>query len=149
MARGVNKVMLIGNLGGDPETRFTDDGLAIARLSVATSEQRKDRNTGETITETEWHRVVFFGRLAEIVNEYLRKGSKVYVEGRLRTSKWTDKEGQTRYTTEILASEMQMLDSKGGSDGYRAPSSTSMGEDQGFSQPMDSSAAAFENDIPF
>ncbi len=116
MSRGINKVILIGNLGRDPETRSTSNGSMIANVTVATSEQWKDRNTGEQRESTEWHRVVFFGRLAEIVDQYLRKGSQVYVEGRLQTRKWQDKDGQDRWSTEIVASEMQMLGSSGGSD---------------------------------
>ena len=114
MARGINKVILIGNLGNDPESRFLPSGGAVTNITVATSETWKDKQTGQPQERTEWHRVVFFNRLAEIVNEYLRKGSKVYLEGSLRTRKWQDKQGQDRYTTEIVASEMQMLDSRGG-----------------------------------
>ena len=116
MARGVNKVILVGNCGQDPETKFTASGAAITNLSIATSESWKDKQTGETQERTEWHRVVFFNRLAEIAGEYLRKGSKVYVEGSLRTRKWQDQSGQDRYTTEIVANEMQMLDSRGAGD---------------------------------
>ncbi len=114
MARGINKVILVGNLGGDPETRYMPSGGAVTNISIATSETWKDKQTGEPKERTEWHRVVFFNRLAEIVGEYLRKGSKVYVEGSLRTRKWQDQSGADRYTTEIVASEMQMLDSRGG-----------------------------------
>ncbi len=110
----VNKVILVGNLGRDPETRYSPDGAAITNVSVATTSQWKDKNTGEKREETEWHRVAFFGRLAEIAGEYLKKGSQVYVEGRLRTRKWQDKDGQDRYTTEIVADAMQMLGSRGG-----------------------------------
>ena len=110
-ARGVNKVILVGNLGNDPEIRYTQAGAAITNISVATSETWKDKQTGQPQERTEWHRVVFFNRLAEIAGEYLRKGSKVYLEGGLRTRKWQDKEGQDRYTTEIVGNEMQMLDS--------------------------------------
>ncbi len=113
MARGVNKVILVGNCGQDPETRYTASGSAITNLSIATSDTWKDKQTGQQQERTEWHRVVFFNRLAEIAGEYLRKGSKVYVEGRLQTRKWQDQGGQDRYTTEIVASEMQMLDSRG------------------------------------
>ena len=115
MARGVNKVILIGNLGRDPEVRHSPNGGAIANITLATSESWKDKNTGEQVDKTEWHRVVFFRRLAEIVGEYLKKGSKVYIEGKLQTRKWQDKEGNDRYTTEVVANEMQMLDSRGGS----------------------------------
>ena len=109
MARGVNKVILIGNLGGDPETRYTQSGSAITTIKLATSESWKDKQTGEQQERTEWHRVKFFGRLAEIAGEYLKKGRQVYVEGSLRTDKYTDKEGIERYTTDIIADEMQML----------------------------------------
>ncbi len=115
MARGVNKVILIGNLGNDPEVRYIPSGSAVATVSIATSESWKDKQTGELQDRTEWHRVVFFSRLAEIVGEYLHKGSKIYVEGSIRTRKWQDKNGQDRYTTEIVANEMQMLDSKSSS----------------------------------
>ncbi len=113
MARGVNKVILIGNLGADPETRYLPSGGAVANVNIATSESWKDKQSGQMQERTEWHRVVFFNRLAEIVGEYLKKGSKVYIEGSLRTRKWQDKEGRDQYTTEIVASEMQMLDSRG------------------------------------
>ena len=112
MARGVNKVILVGNLGNDPEVRYMPQGGAVANLSVATSESWKDKNTGEMKEQTEWHRVVIYQRLAEIAGEYLRKGSKVYLEGKLKTRKWTDKDNIERYTTEIVASEMQMLDGR-------------------------------------
>lgn len=115
MARGVNKVILIGNLGNDPEVRYTPSGSAVASVSVATSETWRDKQSGEVQDRTEWHRVVFFNRLAEIVGEYLRKGSKIYVDGSLRTRKWQDKTGVERYTTEIIANEMHMLDSRSGS----------------------------------
>ncbi len=114
MARGVNKVILIGNLGKDPEVRYTAGGSAVANVTIATSEAWKDRQSGDTQERTEWHSVVFFSRLAEIAKEYLRKGSKVYIEGRLQTRKWQDKNGQDRYTTEIIANEMQMLDGRTG-----------------------------------
>lgn len=109
MARGINKVILIGNLGQDPEVRYMPNGNAVANVTVATSESWKDKNTGENQERTEWHRVVFFRRLAEIVGEYCKKGSKVYIEGKLQTRKWQDQSGNDRYTTEIVASEMQML----------------------------------------
>ncbi len=115
MARGINKVILIGNLGQDPETRYMPSGGAVTNLTIATSETWKDKQTGQPQERTEWHRVVFFNRLAEIAGEYLKKGSKVYIEGSLRTRKWQDKStGADRYTTEIVANEMQMLDSRGG-----------------------------------
>jgi single-strand DNA-binding protein len=113
MARGVNKVILVGNVGGDPETRYMPSGGAVTNLTLATSESWKDKQTGQPQERTEWHRVVFFNRLAEIASEYVRKGSKVYVEGSLRTRQW-EQDGVKRYTTEIVASEMQMLDSRQG-----------------------------------
>jgi single-strand DNA-binding protein len=116
-SRGVNKVILVGNLGADPETRFMPSGGSVTNLSLATSETWKDKQTGQPQERTEWHRVVFFNRLAEVAAEYLRKGSKLYVEGAIRTRKWQDQSGQDRYTTEIVGSEMQMLDSRGGSGG--------------------------------
>lgn len=120
MARGINKVILVGNLGQDPETRYMPSGNAVTNISIATSESWKDKQTGEQQERTEWHRVAFFNRLAEIAGEYLKKGSKVYVEGSLRTRKWQGQDGQDRYTTEIIATEMQMLDSRGdmGGGGY-------------------------------
>lgn len=120
MARGINKVILVGNLGNDPETKYLPDGNAVTNISIATSESWKDKNTGQQNERTEWHRVVFFRRLAEIAGEYLKKGSKVYVEGQLRTRQW-EKDGQKHYSTEIVANEMQMLDSRGdnmGGGGY-------------------------------
>jgi single-strand DNA-binding protein len=114
MARGVNKVILVGNLGKDPETRYMPSGSAVTNLRIATTEAWKDKQSGEQQERTEWHAVAMFGRLAEIAAEYLRKGSQVYIEGKLRTRKWQDKEGKDRYTTEIVADEMQMLGSKGG-----------------------------------
>jgi len=120
MAKGtVNKVILIGRLGADPEVRYTAGGSAIVNLSIATNEMWKDKQTGESQERTEWNRVVFFGRLAEIVGEYLKKGSRVYVEGSLRTRKWQDKSGNDRYTTEVAADEMQMLDGRGEGGGGR------------------------------
>ena len=113
----VNKVILVGNLGRDPETRYATSGSAICNITVATSRQWKDKATGEKKEETEWHRVVFYDRLAEIAGEYLKKGRPVYVEGRLKTRKWQDKEGQDRYTTEIVAEEMQLLGSREGGGG--------------------------------
>ncbi len=148
MARGVNKVILIGNLGQDPEVRYMPSGSAVTNISVATSEYWKDKTSGEQQERTEWHRVVFFNRLAEIAGEYLKKGSKVFIEGSLRTRKWQDKSGQDRYTTEIVASEMQMLDAKGA--GERAGTSNG-----GFtkSEPMPDAvpmgSESFDDDIPF
>lgn len=117
MARGINKVILIGNVGQDPEVKYMPSGGAVTNLSLATSETWKDKNTGQPQERTEWHRVVFFNRLGEIAGEYLRKGSKVYVEGSLRTRKWQGQDGTDRYTTEIVASEMQMLDGRGDNAG--------------------------------
>ena len=118
MARGVNKVILVGNLGNDPETKYMPSGDAVTNLSVATSESWKDKKTGEQKDRTEWHRVAMFGRLAEIAAEYLRKGSQVYIEGKIRTRKWQDQQGNDRYSTEVIANEMQML---GGRSGGGAP----------------------------
>ena len=115
MARGVNKVILIGNLGADPETRAMPSGASVANLRIATSESWRDKTSGEQQERTEWHRVALFGRLAEIASEYLRKGSQVYIEGSLRTRKWQDKQGQERYSTEIVGNELQMLGGRGGS----------------------------------
>jgi len=117
MARGINKVILVGNLGNDPDVKATQGGTTITTISVATSEQWKDKQTGQAQERTEWHRVKFFGRLAEIAGDYLRKGSQVYIEGSLRTDKYTDKNGVERYTTDIIANEMQMLGGKGGGEG--------------------------------
>ena len=116
MARGVNKVILIGNLGRDPEYRSSPSGVGVANVTIATSEAWRDRGSGELQERTEWHRVVFFGKLADVAQQYLHKGSKIYVEGRLQTRKWQDQSGQDRYTTEIVANDMQMLDSRGGGD---------------------------------
>ncbi|BBB31325.1 single-stranded DNA-binding protein [Neptunomonas japonica] len=113
MARGVNKVILVGNMGGDPEVRYMPSGNAVTNVTLATSESWKDKQTGQNQERTEWHRVVFFNKLAEIAGEYLRKGSQVYIEGALRTRKWQDQSGADRYTTEIVASEMQMLGGRG------------------------------------
>ena len=114
MARGINKVILIGNLGQDPEVRFTPSGTAVANLNLATSDTWMDRQSGQRQERTEWHRVVLFNKTAEIAQQYLKKGSKVYIEGRLQTRKWQDQNGQDRYSTEIVANDMQMLDSRGG-----------------------------------
>jgi single-strand DNA-binding protein len=131
MARGINKVLLIGNLGADPETRFTQAGNPVTNFRIATSEQWRDRQTGENQERTEWHSIVTFGKLAEIAGEFLRKGSKVYIEGRLQTRSW-ESDGQTRYKTEVVANDMQMLDSRGGGMGggagdYHAPPARSGG----------------------
>ena len=165
MARGINKVILIGNLGQDPETRYMPSGGAVTNITLATSESWKDKQTGEQKENTEWHRVVFFNRLAEIAAEYLRKGSKAYVEGRLQTRKWQGKDGQDRYTTEIVASEMQMLDSRGGGGGsYEAPPAHTSSQPQSSQSSQSQSPQAqssankpaaqppaddFDDDIPF
>lgn len=125
---GINKVILIGNLGKDPETRYMPSGKAATNFSIATSERFKDKETGEPQERTEWHRIATFDRLAEIAAEYLKKGSKVYIEGRLRTRKWTDKEGKDRYSTEIIADQMQMLDSRGAGGGMGAGASHDEGD---------------------
>ena len=129
-SRGVNKVILIGNLGADPEVRYTQNSTAIANLSIATSETWKDKQTGEPREQTEWHRCVAYRRLAEIAGEYLKKGSKVYVEGRLQTRKWTGQDNVERYTTEVVINEMQMLDSRGGPQG--GPQGGAPQQGQGF-----------------
>jgi single-strand DNA-binding protein len=160
MARGVNKVILIGNLGSDPEVRYMPSGDAIANVNIATSDSWKDKQTGENQERTEWHRVVFFKRLAEIAGEYLRKGSKVYIEGRLQTRKWQGQDGQERYTTEIVASDMQMLDSRSGGSASFEPreprqqarsqgSSAASGGGQQATQPAPSLDKDFDDDIPF
>jgi len=156
MARGINKVILVGNLGKDPEVRYSPNGGAVTNITVATSESWKDKNTGEKQEKTEWHRVVFFGKLAEIAGEYLKKGSQVYLEGRLQTRKWQDKEGKDRYTTEIVAGEMQMLGSREGRGG--PPSDFDQSADEGRSGSRapatagagkSSGPADFDDDIPF
>ena len=147
MARGINKVILVGNIGQDPEVKYLPSGGAVANVSLATSESWKDKQSGEVKERTEWHNVTFYQRLAEIVGEYLKKGSQIYVEGSLRTRKWQDKNGQDRYTTEIIASDMQMLGGRGGSsDGgankdagrSREPAKGPSNYDEGF-----------DDDIPF
>jgi single-strand DNA-binding protein len=157
MARGVNKVILVGNLGKDPEVRYSPNGGAVANITLATSESWKDKNSGEKVEKTEWHRVVFFGRLAEIAGEYLKKGSQVYIEGRLQTRKWQDKEGKDRYTTEIVAGEMQMLGSREGRGGASAEFDQSADEGRSASAGRAPAAAGagksgggdFDDDIPF
>jgi len=152
----VNKVILVGNLGRDPETKYMPDGAAITNVSIATSYQRTDKASGQKTEETEWHRVVFFSRLAEIAGEYLKKGSQVYIEGRLRTRKWQDKEGQDRYTTEIVADSMQMLGSRACS-GEPRPESMKGAEPRGGNSGAGAPAAKkpagkfddMEDDIPF
>src|SRR3990167_867774 len=151
MARGVNKVILIGNLGADPEARYTPSGSAVVTVNIATSTSWKDKQSGETQERTEWHRVVFFNRLAEIVNEYLRKGSKVYVEGSLRTRKWTDKNNVEKYTTEIIADEMQMLDGRGASQNASSANTTATTTTQKTAAATTApvNTQDFDDDIPF
>jgi single-strand DNA-binding protein len=152
MARGVNKVILIGNLGADPEVRFMPSGGAVANLRIATSESWKDKQTGEQHERTEWHTVVLFNRLGEIAGEYLKKGSKIFIEGSLRTRKWQDKTGQDRYTTEIVGSEMQMLDSKGGagqSFSTDDQASRSSSEPRATTSAPAAATAVLDDDIPF
>ena len=152
MARGVNKVILIGNLGQDPEVKYMPNGNAVANITVATSESWKDKNTGEQVDKTEWHRVVFFRRLAEIVGEYLKKGSKIYIEGKLQTRKWQDKNGKDNWTTEIIASEMQMLDSRGGGSSDFNQNQSDSGSQQQSAPSQAAPAPAnndFDDDIPF
>ena len=156
-SRGVNKVILVGNVGNDPEVRYMPNGNAVANVSIATSETWKDKNTGDQQEKTEWHRVVFFNRLAEIVEQYVKKGSKLYLEGRLQTRSW-EQDGVKRYTTEIVANEMQMLDSRGAGQGdsnfgQGAPAQQAQpqGQPQGGGQ-QGSAAPSFDNfddDIPF
>lgn len=168
MSRGVNKVILVGHLGADPEVRYMPNGGAVANVTVATTESWKDKSSGEQQEKTEWHRVVFFARLAEIVGEYLKKGSQMYVEGRLQTRKWQDKSGVDRYTTEIVASEMQMLGGRGGAGGGAGAGSSTASYGGGQSQAAPAAAAPaagaasavapaaaggsyddFDDDIPF
>ncbi|MBS0578358.1 MAG: single-stranded DNA-binding protein [Proteobacteria bacterium] len=155
MARGVNKVILIGNLGADPETRAMPSGSTVANLRIATSESWRDKQTGEQQERTEWHRVAMFGRLAEIAAEYLKKGSQVYIEGSLRTRKWTDKQGQERYSTEIIGNELQMLGGRGGSGGGGAGmGAAAAGGGAAPSYAEESSGGSsrsedFDDDIPF
>ncbi|MGF2736658.1 single-stranded DNA-binding protein [Marinobacter sp. DUT-1] len=175
MARGVNKVILIGNLGQDPDTRYTPNGNAVVNLNLATDESYKDRQTGQLVPKTEWHRIVLFGKVAEVAGQYLRKGSKVYIEGKLQTRKWQGQDGQDRYTTEVVVDingQMQMLDSRGGEGGmnqgapagrpqqsnYNAPAGQQNAPAQGqqsggYSQPAQGSMPEpvddFDDDIPF
>jgi len=152
MARGVNKVILIGNLGKDPEVRYMPSGGGVANVTIATSETWKDKQTGEKQEKTEWHRVVFFGRLGEIAGEYLKKGSKVYIEGRLQTRKWQDQQGNDKYTTEIVANELQMLDSKSGGSTDFSKSDTGSSDTAPPAAMQQQSAPAveqFDDDIPF
>ena len=143
MARGINKVIVVGNLGADPDARYMPNGNAVTNISVATTDSWKDKESGERQEKTEWHRVVFFGRLAEIVSEYLKKGSQVYVEGRLQTRKWEDKEGNDRWTTEIVANEMQMLGERISSSSNSNNSNTPKNSSSEFASDD------FDDDIPF
>lgn len=150
MARGVNKAILIGHLGQDPQTRAMPSGKTVVNLRLATSEQWRDKQTGENREATEWHNVVMFDRLAEIAAEYLRKGSQIYVEGRIRTRKWQDREGQDRYTTEIVANEMQMLGGRGGADrGTAAAPDRARTPEPAASTETAGVAESFDDDIPF
>ena len=154
MARGVNKVILIGHLGADPETKSMPSGTSVANLRVATSESYKDKQTNEWQERTEWHNVALFGRLAEVAGEYLRKGSQVYIEGRLRTRKWQDKQGNDRYSTEIIAGEMQMLGGRGGGGGGAAGSAGGEARPARIGAPEPAASGGerdteFDDDIPF
>jgi single-strand DNA-binding protein len=150
-SRGINKVILVGNVGQDPETRYMPNGNAVTNISLATSETWKDKNTGEQQERTEWHRVTFYQRLAEIVAEYVKKGSKLYVEGRLQTRSW-EQDGVKRYATDIIANEMQMLDSRGSSDGYSSSASSQAAPPPRNETPTQQAPAdmdSFDDDIPF
>jgi single-strand DNA-binding protein len=158
MARGINKVILIGNLGADPEVRYMPSGGAVANLRIATTESWKDRQSGEMQERTEWHRVVLFGRLGEIAKEYLRKGSRVYVEGRLQTRKWQGQDGQDRYATEVVANDMQMLDRREGgpvggpeppSDEWGEPAPAPRGAGRPQARPSSVPEPDLNDDIPF
>jgi len=157
MARGINKVILIGNLGADPETRAMPSGGTVANLRVATSESWRDKQTGEQQERTEWHRVALFGRLAEVASEYLRKGSQVYIEGSLRTRKWTDKQGNERYSTEVIGNDMQMLGGRGGGAGGASAPGGRGGEAPAYAEESGggggggggSRSEEFDDDIPF
>ena len=149
MARGINKVILVGNLGGDPETRYMPSGSAVTNFTVATNESWKDKQTGEQKERTEWHRVVMFDRLAEIAAEYLRKGSQVYIEGKLQTRKWQGQDGQDRYTTEIRANEMQMLGGRGGGGGGSFGGGGCGQKGSGGNAPPQPGPDDFDDDIPF
>jgi len=153
MARGVNKAIILGNVGQEPEVRYMPSGSAVTEVSVATTEQWKDKSSGEKQERTEWHRITFFGRLAEIVGEYIRKGSKIYVEGLIRTEKWQDKQGNDRYTTKIVATELQMLDSRDSSNnnqqgGYQNHSSSAQNRPAPQQQEAPQ-ATDFDDDLPF
>jgi single-strand DNA-binding protein len=147
-SRGVNKVILVGNLGKDPETKYMPSGDCVCNFSLATSESWKDKQSGDKVEKTEWHNIVIFRRLAEVAGEYLRKGSQVYIEGKLKTRKWQDKNGNDRWTTEIEAREMQMLGSKGGGGGMSGGAPGQSSQPSG-PAPMAADAGEFEDDIPF
>jgi|TARA_B100001094_G_scaffold115842_2_gene111756 single-strand DNA-binding protein len=152
MARGINKVILVGTLGADPDTRYTPSNAAVTNLSLATNESWKDKQSGEQKEKTEWHRIVMFNRLAEIASEYLRKGSQIYIEGKIQTRKWEDKEGKDRWTTEIVANEMQMLGgrSSGGNPGGASGSEfASSGSSAPAPAPSSDASDDFDDDIPF
>jgi len=157
MARGINKVILIGNLGADPETRAMPSGTTVANLRVATSESWRDKQTGEQQERTEWHRVALFGRLAEVAGEYLRKGSQVYIEGSLRTRKWQDKQGNERYSTEIVGNDLQMLGGRGGAGAGTSASPAAAGAGSAGAPSYAEETAGggsarseeFDDDIPF
>ena len=158
MARGINKVILVGNLGADPDTRYMPSGKAVTNIRIATSESWKDKQTGDMQERTEWHSIVMYDKLGEIAAEYLRKGSQVYIEGKLRTRKWQDKEGKDRYTTEIIADQMQMLGGRGGGGGGpseprepRSQSRQAPAEDRADRSTADADGGGgeFDDDIPF
>ena len=149
MARGVNKVILVGNLGNDPDTRYMPSGSAVTNISVATNESWKDKQTGEQKDRTEWHKVAMFGRLAEIAAEYLRKGSQVYIEGKLRTRKWQDQNGNDRWTTEVIADEMQMLGGRAGSGAPAMDEAPSSSAPSPSAPPPSGGSDDFDDDIPF
>lgn len=149
MARGINKVIVVGNLGQDPDTRYMPSGSAVTNFTVATNESWKDKQTGEQKDRTEWHKITMFGRLAEISAEYLRKGSQVYIEGKLRTEKWQDKDGNDRYTTKIIADEMQMLGGRGGAGAGAPMRNDSPSQGMPSSPPPQGSSDDFDDDIPF
>ncbi len=149
MARGVNKVILVGNLGKDPETKYMPSGDCVCNFSIATTESWKDKSSGEKIEKTEWHNIVMFRRLAEVAGEYLRKGSQVYIEGKLKTRKWQDKSGADRWTTEIEAREMQMLGARGGNAGMDAPAQQQSAPPSASPRAPQSGGPDYEDDIPF
>jgi single-strand DNA-binding protein len=148
MARGVNKVILIGNLGQDPDTRYTPNGSAVVNLNLATDESYKDRQTGQMVPKTEWHRIVIFGKVAEVAGQYLRKGSKIYIEGKLQTRKWQGQDGQDRYTTEVVVDingQMQMLDSRGDGQGNAGNSQQGGGQNAGYNNQQSHQQNAPQN----